>query len=255
MGLKSAFMKSVRARLDAWGYALVKREYAPFGQDVVIDIRRLSRQWGYPMRTCFDVGANVGQTAARLLKEFPEAAVYAFEPHPQTFSELRTNIGSSSACKPFNIALGMAEGEVDLFEYEESQVNSLVEDAPYAVHRQNRPKRRIPVRSTTIDAFCLEQKIGHIDLLKIDTEGFDFQVLKGTQGLLSRRKIGFVYMEFNSIHPQAGMTHAALAPIDEFLFPLGYRFVATYTDKVSVDGRFFLSCNALFAMPPESLDR
>ena len=251
MTIKSALMKAVRAFLEARGYDLVKREYAPFGQDVMVDIRRLSRQWGYSTRVCFDVGANVGQTAMRLMKEFPGAAVHAFEPHPDTFAALKANVGNAAACKPSNIALGLTVGEVDLFEYEESQVNSLVKDAPYAVHLQNSPRRRITVPSTTIDRFCSEQRLERVDILKIDTEGFDFQVLKGAQGLLSGRKVDFVYMEFNSIHPQAGMTHAALAPIDEYLFPLGYRFVATYTDKISVEGRFFLSCNVLFARPPE----
>jgi len=236
MGLKSVLMKSVRAFLEARGYDLVKKEYAPFGQDVMVDIRRLSRQWGYSTRVCFDVGANVGQTAIRLMREFPAATVYAFEPHPGTYDALKENVGSAVACKPSNLALGLTVGEVDLFEYEESQVNSLVQDAPYAVHLKNSPRRRIAVPATTIDRFCSEQGFDRIDILKIDTEGFDFQVLKGAHGLLSGRKIDFVYMEFNSIHPQAGMTHAALAPIDEYLFPFGYRFVATYTDKISVDG-------------------
>ena len=250
MAFKSRLMKSIRAFLDARGYDLVKREFAPYGQDVMVDIRRLSKQWGYSTQVCFDVGANVGQTAIRLMKEFPEAAVYAFEPHPDTFASLKANVGNTVACKPLNIALGMMVGEVDLFEYDESQVSSLVQDAPYAVHRRTSPRRRIGVQSNTIDKFCSEQGIDRVDILKIDTEGFDFEVLKGAQGLLSGRKVDFIYMEFNSIHPQTGMSHAALAPIDEFLHPFGYRFVATYTDKISVDGRFFLSCNALFARPP-----
>jgi FkbM family methyltransferase len=250
MGLKSGFMRSVRAVLRAAGYELVRKEYAPFGQDALVDVRRLGSQWRYPMRVCFDVGANVGQTALRLLEEFPGAAVYSFEPHPETFAALKSNLRHSAACEPVNIALGSTTGEVDLFEYDESQVNSLVQDAPYAVHRQTRPRRRIAVRSTTIDRFCSERKLERIGVLKIDTEGFDFQVLQGARRLLSERKIDFVYLEFNSIHPRAGMTQAALAPIDEFLSPFGYRFVATYTDKVSVDGSFFLSCNVLFALPP-----
>ena len=250
MGLKYKFMKFVRAILAARGYDLVRKEYAPYGQDVMVDIRRLSRQWNYATQVCFDVGANIGQTTLRLLKEFPGATVYSFEPHPKTFAALKKNVENSASCKPFDLALGSTAGDVDLFEYDESQVNSLVQDAPYAVHRRSQPGRRIAVRSTTIDEFCSEQKFERIDILKIDTEGFEFEVLKGARNLLYGRKINFVYMEFNSVHPQAGMTQAALAPIDEFLFSLGYRFVATYTDKVSVDGRFFLSCNVLYALPP-----
>src|SRR5271167_4358093 len=149
MGLKSEFMKIVRAILAARGYDLVKKEYAPYGQDAIVDIRRLSRQWNYSTKICFDVGANVGQTALRLLREFPGATVYSFEPHPETYAELKANVGNSIAFKPYDIALGSTAGDVDLFEYDESQVNSLVQDAPYAVNRQSQPGRRVAVRSTT----------------------------------------------------------------------------------------------------------
>src|SRR5262249_28991613 len=157
--IKLQLMNSLRAILRAKGYELLKKEYSPFGCDVMLDIGRLSRMWNYPASICFDVGANVGQTAVRFLKEFPEAWVFSFEPHPETFNALKMNMCNVKTFRPFNLALGTTVGEVDLFEYEESQLSSLVQNAPYAVHRQNHPKARLTVSSTTVDRFCFEQNL------------------------------------------------------------------------------------------------
>jgi FkbM family methyltransferase len=55
----------------------------------------------------------------------------------------------------------------------------------------------MPVSVRTIDDFCAEQAIAEIDLLKIDTEGYDLQVLEGARSLLTRGRVRFVYSEFN----------------------------------------------------------
>jgi hypothetical protein len=91
MLMKSELMKALRAILATAGYELVKKDYSPYGWDVMLDIKRLSRMWNYSAGVCFDVGANTGQTATRFLKEFPGALVFSFEPHPETYIALKMN--------------------------------------------------------------------------------------------------------------------------------------------------------------------
>jgi FkbM family methyltransferase len=57
----------------------------------------------------------------------------------------------------------------------------------------------ITVKCPTVDLFCAERKIKKIDVLKIDTEGFDLEVLKGADAMLKRGAVSFVYLEFNDI--------------------------------------------------------
>jgi FkbM family methyltransferase len=185
-----------------------------------------------------------------MLKEFPGAEVYSFEPHPTTFSALKEKTYGKSHVKIFNMAVGQTVGTMRLFEYEESQLSSLLVDAPYAVHLDKAPRGHIDVPCTTLDQFCRERELPEIDVLKIDTEGFDQHVLLGATGLLSRKGVKFVYLEINSIHPQAGKTGATLAGAENLLAPLGYKFITTYTERLNADGRFFLGSNALFALPP-----
>jgi hypothetical protein len=94
--------------------------------------------------------------------------------------------------------------------------------------------------------FCAERGIKKIDVLKIDTEGFDLEVLKGASTMLKLGAISFVYFEFNEIQVAASAAGGALLPIDEFLRRYQYRFIATYNDYVVTDGDLFAVSNALY---------
>ena len=77
----------------------MNRLLAPFGYRMVasdrlsleleIDLQRLCV--AEPVRCIFDVGANMGQSAARFAREFPSAQIYSFEPVKQTFAALKTH--------------------------------------------------------------------------------------------------------------------------------------------------------------------
>lgn len=54
---------------------------------------------------------------------------------------------------------------------------------------------QLDVETATIDAFCDEASIGHIDILKLDVQGAEYAVLKGAERMLDRHSIGVVYLE------------------------------------------------------------
>ncbi len=53
----------------------------------------------------------------------------------------------------------------------------------------------INVKTDTIDHFCKLNKIKKIDILKLDTDGNEYEVLMGAKNLLSKGKIGLIYTE------------------------------------------------------------
>src|SRR5438093_481435 len=61
---------------------------------------------GRPPRTIFDVGANSGQTALEMVRQFPAARIFSFEPTPSTFARLEHNVRHLRNVTPVNIALG-----------------------------------------------------------------------------------------------------------------------------------------------------
>src|SRR5712664_3890956 len=93
--IKRAAKRAIRSILEAAGYRFYHRSVLPYGIDFMLDIGRLGRAWGVPIRTFFDVGANVGQTSALALSSFADVRVFAFEPHPVTFSKLLQRLGEN----------------------------------------------------------------------------------------------------------------------------------------------------------------
>jgi FkbM family methyltransferase len=245
--VRTQIAKSVKRVLARQG--LVVFRTGKFGLDPWADVNRLASDWNYPITLVFDVGANDGESAVTALHQFPKARVISFEPHPVTFSKLTTRKHDQPRWSVINSALGSEIGEVGLFEYGDSKINSLTDKAQYAI-RFGQQSRRISVKCTTLDAYCAESGNERIDVLKIDTEGFDLAVLQGSSGMLQRQAVKFIYCEFNDLLPSEGTSGGALIPIYGLLRPHGFRFVASYNDYIVTDGEMFSVSNALFALPP-----
>ena len=246
--LRSQVAKTVKWVLARQGFVLFPGT-SKFGLNPWADIDRLAGNWNYPITLFFDVGANDGETAVTALRQFPKARVISFEPHPVTFSGLVAKMRDEARFEGVNSALGSEVGEVEMFEYEGSKINSLTDKAQFAV-RFGKKGRPISIQCTTLDAYCAQNKIDRIDVLKIDTEGFDFTVLQGSSAMLQRHAIEFIYCEFNDLQPKDGTFGGALVPIDALLRPHGYRFVASYNDYIVTDDDMYSVSNALFALPP-----
>jgi FkbM family methyltransferase len=251
MALKS-IGNGIRALLDRHGYLLLKREYARYGLSPFIDTVRIARSWDGAMRTVIDVGANAGQFAREALKELPAARVYSFEPHPSTFQRL-TGAISDARLSAHQLALGERTGHATMYVYGDSGdgslINSLVPDARFPT-KFGYPATQITIPCVTLDAFCEQNKIEDIDLLKVDTEGSELLVLYGARRMMQQGRIRFVYVEFNALLPEAGTTGGALMPIAQYLAPFGFQYVVTYTDFVLHRNEISVCANALFAAPP-----
>jgi FkbM family methyltransferase len=246
--IRSQVARTAKRVLARQGLVLF-RATSKFGLDPWADVNRLASAWNYPITLFFDVGANDGETAATALGRFPKAQVVSFEPHPVTFSRLMTRMGDETRFHGVNSALGSEIGEAVMFEYDNSSINSLTDRAQYAV-RFAQTGRRISIQSTTLDTYCQQSEIERIDILKIDTEGFDLKVLQGSNEMLQKCAIKFICFEFNDLELREGTSGGALMPIYALLRPYGYRFVASYNDYIVTDGEMFSVSNALFALPP-----
>jgi FkbM family methyltransferase len=246
--IRAAAKRAVRRMLESAGYRVYHRDVLPFGIEYMLDIERLSRTWDVPIRTFFDVGANVGQTSGVALDSFREAHVFAFEPHPATYSRLVQSLGKNPRLATYNVAVGNTKGVIPFFEYSSSTLNSLVPDAQYPTRKGVTP-REMRVECTTLDSFCESHGVHEIDVLKIDTEGSDLLALQGAEQLLSAGRVRFVYLEFNDMSPRAGSTGGALTPISDFLGRFGFRFIATYPDHMEFGDEMHVGANVLFVRP------
>lgn len=169
------------------GYWFYKTKHLPIGTDIFIDLKK---KVTIPILTIFDVGANVGQTSIDYAAHFPTAAIYAFEPIKSTYEKLCSNTQHLPQIKSMHLGIGntFESLEISLLPETNAQQNSLNNKS-----KDNEPKEIVHVN--TIDNLMEELHLTEIDLLKIDTEGFEMNVLSGAQSTFQKNKIKMVYIE------------------------------------------------------------
>jgi FkbM family methyltransferase len=173
------------------GYWLHKLDTLPVGADLFFDIREKIR---YPsLNVLFDIGANVGQTRYWFRYYVPQAKIYCFEPVKSTFEQLVQNSSSDSNCVLENLALGdkREDKSIRLFEGSMSVLNSLNVD----LMNTSAGAKVEYIKVETLDQYCQASNVSKIDLLKIDTEGYDINVLNGAKQMMEKGSISMIYCE------------------------------------------------------------
>jgi FkbM family methyltransferase len=184
--------------LSARGLGLQNYENDQVSGEQFVLSRILSR---YPNPVVLDVGANRGNYAAKVMTAIAGATLYAFEPHPETY---RTLAGLADRLKfhAFNLGLGAEPGSLKLYDRPAGGAGtehaSLYREVIEGIHRL--PAQEVEVVVTTIDAFLAEQGVERVTLLKIDTEGHEYQVLLGARNLLERGAVDLIQIEFNEMN-------------------------------------------------------
>lgn len=137
--------------------------------------------------TFVDIGANIGSYTL-IASESNAARVQAFEPHPSTFQLLRKNLelNQRSNVTLHNVALGSSEGEVFLTDQSGSPINHIVQGT-------HQPAGTIAVPCHRMDRLCQATKITP-QIVKIDVEGFEYDVLLGFGDFLSSVQILMIEM-------------------------------------------------------------
>ena len=246
---------------------LVKRSVAQFGYSV----RKMAQpgngvhgidcwedsQWllrDRRVRTLLDVGANVGQTALALAGIFPEADIYSFEPFPESFALLKGAVAHLPRVKPIPAALGEDRATKEFFVNAHSQTNSLLRNSQEAstwLGEDMLPaKEAITVPVCPLDDFLTERQIKHVDILKLDAQGYELRILNGARETLRRKAFALVLSEVLFVQHYEGQAwfHEIYARLSEH----GYSLVGLYGNTYSEDGRL-LWADALFAAPPDAI--
>ncbi|NDV28625.1 FkbM family methyltransferase [Desulfovibrio sp. JC010] len=150
--------------------------------------------------TILDIGAHNGSYSALAKKIQPSAKIYAFEPSPKTFARLRSNAKEHNFFS-FEIGFSNKEGTARLYDRTDcdgSEHASLYRDVISDIHCQDSYSEEISI--TTVDSFAEKAGLSFIDLLKIDTEGHEYQVLQGAANMLAQNKIKAIHFEFNEMN-------------------------------------------------------
>jgi FkbM family methyltransferase len=154
--------------------------------------------------TAIDVGANKGFWTKALIASYGDRVEHSYmiDASPENYREL-TNRDDSllledydfAKSTAFHFAVGEKIGSITLHTNEDGSPLSSVfkTEFDYGFDPQ---KVEIVVPLDTIDNFVEKQNIKHVDVLKIDTEGYEFPVLLGATGCFERAMIDVVLFEF-----------------------------------------------------------
>jgi FkbM family methyltransferase len=138
--------------------------------------------------TVWDVGANVGYYTRRFAEAVgPEGHVVAFEPFPATAERLRTHMQGVPNYTLQMTALGAEAGSVNMEGGEDAlaATSRIVEDSGNGV----------TVQISTGDGLLAEGDVPAPTVMKIDTEGFELDVLRGMTDLLGKPQLRAVFVE------------------------------------------------------------
>ena len=154
--------------------------------------------------TIFDVGANVGYSIDRFREHFSNCKIYSFEPEPEIYNILKKNHGKNEKNILINFALTKNDSQRIFNSYKYSDVSSFLEikkDSKFEISRKlssgenKKFHKKINVKCTTLDNYVKNNHIENIDILKIDTQGFESEVLDGAKNTLSENKISIIELE------------------------------------------------------------
>ena len=137
------------------------------------------------VKTFVDIGASLGQYTFRANKHMEGGKIYAFEPDPIRFKELKKNcdnweLESSNQIIPIHAAVSEVSGMVEFFTTNSNLSGGLfIRDIPEKTVNWS----KVHIDCVKLDDYFKDQKP---DFIKIDVEGAELSVLKGSKNVLQR---------------------------------------------------------------------
>ena len=147
-----------------------------------------------------DVGAHRGEMINTISNNFTVKKIFAFEPNPECSNTLKKI--KNNNLKIFEFALGNKKSNEDLnigYISSMSSINDINNKSIYSklkkiliglfYFKTSVYKKKIRIKVKTLSEILIKNKLKKIDLLKIDTEGYELNVLIGLEKFIKKTKI------------------------------------------------------------------
>ena len=194
--------------------------------------------------TIFDIGACEGLNAIRYSEMFPNSTVYAVEPRKDNIGlifkylkEYETkNVNVVELC--FSDKVGTSEFHVSSSERANGEWdlgNKSSSLLPPDKHHEEFPwikfDETIEVETTTLDDFCDQNKIDHIEFIHMDVQGAEMMVLNGASKMIQNLDAIWLEVEVVSLYKNQPLKNE----IEKFFKKWGFVKIADTINFVSGD--------------------
>ncbi|MCP4215377.1 MAG: FkbM family methyltransferase [bacterium] len=184
-----------------------------------------------PDGVALDVGANIGAMTLPLAKRMPQGSIYAFEPTDYAYAKLLHNISLNPAINK-NITVTQtflgekSSQEHDMKAYSSWKVDKKRSDTHPLHGGAVRQADKIGVLA--IDDFCRDLGVERLDLIKIDTDGFEYGILKGATGSIAKFRPTIIFETGGYLMEESNVAFSDYA---EFFGSKGYRMIDSKNGK------------------------
>jgi FkbM family methyltransferase len=194
--------------------------------------------------TIIDVGAYIGAFAFAMKHILPAAKIYSFEPLPENFSRLSSNLAKTSSWKGFQTALGEREGMVDFWQNDFSPSSSVLPMAD--LHKKTFPQtagsEQVHVSLSLLDRYIPQMDLQRSILLKVDVQGYEFAVLQGA--IQTLKFVDWVICEVSYVPLYDGQ--ASFDQIYTFMKKHGFEYAGSLDELLSPLDGTILQSDAVF---------
>lgn len=194
--------------------------------DIYEHIIRISETSGVKPRdwVIFELGAHLGSDTKNLVKIFPYAKLFAFEPDERNYRALLSKKFSTGRIIPnlkiIQAAIGAKNGKTILYQSnghppdhdpasEHTASSSICKPKQDTGHDWLRFDNKHIVRVYTLDGVCNSYKVDHIDFIWSDIQGAELDMIKGGQGMLAKTR--YLYTEYGQT------TYESVTGLDDIL--------------------------------------
>ena len=203
----------------------------------------------------FDVGANIGATLVEFKQWWPNAKVHCFEPQEECWRSLENKIEDhnyknvfvnkfavgnqydkqavfyshdiTSGQSGFNKINVKSKDSINLNNLKDKSLNSIQEYEGSLNHERN-------VQLVRLIDYMNEVEVENINLLKIDTQGYEPEVLKGMGQKLLNVDVVITELMFYDFYER----RLSFSDIEKFLIPAGFHlYDINYISKNPMNGR------------------
>lgn len=183
--------RTVIKKIDGLFYELDLREFIDyeiykngcFEPETVKAIEKLAR----PGMTVIDIGANSGCHALRFAKIVgPEGKVFAFEPMSWAFKKMEKNVSLNKLSNLILERKALSDKNIGSSEIDFAcswPINQRKENL-HPIHKGKIMKDESEI--ITLDSYLEKNNIKKIDLIKLDVDGFELKILRGSLSSLKK---------------------------------------------------------------------
>ncbi len=155
----------------------------------------------------FDVGFHLGNYSDMVINNYPEASIFMFEPQKKIFDKIKYKYEKNPNIKVSNLAVSNKKSFQNLYinKFDVASTLSKINLQDDLLKKRasifgEEPSKMIDeiqnIETIKLDEFIKDKDIKKIDLIKIDTEGHEYEVLDGLKENIN--KVSYVLIEFQS---------------------------------------------------------